>query len=255
VIRPDGLWRAVEVTPVTGSTNADLLARAAHGAREGLVLTTEEQRSGRGRMNRAWLSPPRAGLTFSVLLRPAGVPAARRGWLPLLAGVATAAAVRTVAGVPARLKWPNDVLAGDAKLAGILAEAAADAVVIGIGVNVSAGPDELPRPGDGLPATSLTILGSPHASREKLLTEILAGLERWYLARQRAEGDPGRCGLRAEYAADCATIGRRVRLDLPTGQPLSGLATGVDPDGRLLVRVSSGAPEQAVAAGDVVHLR
>src|SRR5690242_10830798 len=94
VVRPGGLWRAVEVADVTGSTNADLLARASRGATEGLVLAAEEQRAGRGRMDRSWVSPPRAGLTFSLLVRPKAVPPARRGWLPLLAGLVVAEAVR-----------------------------------------------------------------------------------------------------------------------------------------------------------------
>jgi BirA family biotin operon repressor/biotin-[acetyl-CoA-carboxylase] ligase len=265
VIRPGGLWQAIEVTAATGSTNADLLAQAMAGAPEGVVLATEEQTAGRGRMGRAWVSPPRAALTFSLLVRPQTVPPARRGWLPLLAGVAVAAAVRSQACPHAQLKWPNDVLAGPAKLAGILAEAVGDAVVIGIGLNVSTEPAELPPPGPGaLPATSLRVLGSAGPDRETpdretpdretLLTEILAGFERRYQAWRQAGGDPERCGLRAEYTRLCGTIGRRVRVELPGGQLLSGSAAGVDPDGRLLVRVSSG-PEVAVAAGDVVHVR
>ena len=167
VVRPAGLWRTVEVVARTGSTNADLLARAqrAEGA-EGFVLAAEEQTSGRGRMGRSWVSPPRAALTFSVLLRPQA-PAARLGWLPLLAGVAVATALREATGVTAVLKWPNDLLAGGAKLGGILAEAApasgtgGTAVVVGIGINVDTEPDELPPPGPGpggaLAATSLRI--------------------------------------------------------------------------------------------------
>ena len=112
VVRPDGLWRIVEVAGVTGSTNADLLARAADGEPEGAVLAAEQQSAGRGRLGRTWVAPPRAAVTFSVLLRPAAVPRARLGWLPLLAGVAVADAVRVVAAVGAQLKWPNDVLAG-----------------------------------------------------------------------------------------------------------------------------------------------
>ena len=267
VIRPGGLWQTVEVTAATGSTNADLLALAAGGAPEGAVLAAEEQSAGRGRLGRVWVSPPRAALTFSLLLRPQGVPPARRGWLPLLAGVAVTAAVRSVAAVDAQLKWPNDVLAGPAKLGGILAEAVGDAVVIGIGLNVSTEPAELPPPGPGaLPATSLRILGVPGPSRERLLAGILAGCERWYQAWRQVGGDPERCGLRAEYTRLSGTIGRRVRVELPGGQLFSGLAVGVDPDGRLLVRDSpavgdspaaraSPASERAVAAGDVVHLR
>src|ERR671937_1040983 len=91
-VRPRSVWRAVEVAGRTGSTNADLLARALRGEPEGVVLAAEEQTAGRGRMGRTWVAPPRAALTFSMLLRPA-VPPARRGWLPLLAGVAVAEAV------------------------------------------------------------------------------------------------------------------------------------------------------------------
>ena len=262
-LRPDGLWREIEVVPSTGSTNADLLARARRGEPAGVVLAAEEQTAGRGRMGRGWVSPPRAALTFSVLLSP-GVPPARRGWLPLLAGVAAAAAVTEVTGVQARLKWPNDllagtVLAGEGKLAGILAEAAGDAVVVGIGLNVSTEPAEFPRllaaPGPGaLPATSLRAAGATALDREELLLAILSGFERWYRAWQQAGGDPDRSGLRQEYVRWSATIGRTVRAELPGGQALSGPAVGVDSDGRLLVRVSSGA-EVPVAAADVVHLR
>jgi BirA family biotin operon repressor/biotin-[acetyl-CoA-carboxylase] ligase len=253
-VRPDGLWREIEVVESTGSTNADLLARALAGEPEGTVLAAEEQRAGRGRMGRAWTTPPRAALTFSLLLKPA-VPPARRGWLPLLTGVAVAGAVTKATGVETGLKWPNDLLAADAKLAGILAEAAGDAVVVGIGLNVSTEPTEFPSPRPGaLPATSLAAAGATALSREDILLAILGGFERWYRAWQQAGGDPDRSGLRPEYARLSATIGRTVRAELPGGQALSGPAVGVDSDGRLLVLLSSGS-EVAVSAGDVVHLR
>jgi BirA family transcriptional regulator, biotin operon repressor / biotin---[acetyl-CoA-carboxylase] ligase len=262
VIRPGGLWRSVEVTAVTGSTNADLLARAAAGEPEGAVLAAEQQSAGRGRLGRTWVSPPRAALTFSVLLRPAAVPRARLGWLPLLAGVAVAGAVRAAAAVDTQLKWPNDVLAGPAgtvvsprKLGGILAEAAGDAVVVGIGVNVSTRPAELPSPGPGgLAATSLAIEGAAAADRAVLLAEILTGLERRYRAWCQVFGDTERSGLRAEYTGLCGTIGRHVRVELPGGRLLDGLAAGVDADGRLLISVPPDA-DLPVAAGDIVHLR
>ena len=274
-IRPGGLWRVLEVTERTGSTNADLLDQARDGAPEGLLLAAEEQSAGRGRMGRSWVSPPRAALMFSVLLRPGAVPPgavppgavppgavppgavppSRRGWLPLLAGLAVAGAVTATATVQTRLKWPNDLLAGPAKLGGILAEASGDAIVVGIGLNVSTEPAELPPPGPGgLPATSLRAAGAPDQPREPLLLAILASLERWYQAWRQAVGDPDRSGLRAGYVRYSGTIGRRIRAELPDGQLLSGLAVGVDSDGRLLVRVSSGA-ELPVAAADVVHLR
>jgi BirA family transcriptional regulator, biotin operon repressor / biotin---[acetyl-CoA-carboxylase] ligase len=254
-IRPGGLWHVLEVTERTGSTNADLLGQARDGAPEGVVLVAEEQSAGRGRMGRTWVAPPRAALTFSVLVRPGAVPPARRGWLPLLTGVAVAEAVTATAQVQTRLKWPNDLMAGPGKLGGILAESAGDAIVVGIGLNVDTEPAELPPPGPGgLPATSLRAAGAAPAERGPLLLAILAGFERRYQGWRQAGGDPDRSGLRTEYTEWSATVGRQVRAELPGGQLLSGLAVGVDSDGRLLVRASPGA-EVPVAAGDVVHLR
>src|SRR5947209_9115626 len=259
-VRPGGLWRDVEVVESTGSTNADLLARALRGEPEGTVLVTEHQQAGRGRMGRTWTTPPRAALTFSLLVRPTEVPPARRGWLPLLTGVAVVEAITSVTAVPTTLKWPNDVLASTGKLVGILAEAAADAIVVGIGVNVSTEASELPERGPGaLPATSLLIAGAPAATLDRgpLLLAILAAFERWYLAWRAGNGDPEASGLRTRYTELSGTIGRHVRAELPGGQALSGPAVGVDADGRLLVGFSSDAGPGAVsvAAADVVHLR
>lgn len=236
VIRPGGLWTSLTVVAETGSTNADLLACPAEGA----VLVAESQTAGRGRLGRSWVSPPRAALTFSVLLRPR-IPVSRLGWLPLLAGIAVATAVRDVG---ADLKWPNDVLVGGRKLAGILAERSpAGDVAIGIGINVSMSAAELPPPSPGaLPATSLAIEGAA-VGREALLIGVLTEFERRY----------GTVPV-DEYRRLCATLGRQVRVELPGDRTLTGVAEDVDDDGRLLVR-DEGGQRHTVAAGDIVHLR
>jgi len=245
-------WTSVRFVASTGSTNADLLDA---GGPEGQVLAAEEQTAGRGRAGRTWVSRPGASLTFSVLLRPASVPPSARGWLPLLTGVAVAAGVRSAAGVAASLKWPNDVLVGDRKLAGILAEQSpdGDCVVIGVGLNVATGERELPVSPAGLPATSLLVEGAD-VEREAVLAAILRALEHWYLAFG-ADPDPVRSGLLAQYRADCATLGRQVRVELPAGQELIGTAEDIDPAGRLLVRPADAASATPVSAGDVIHLR
>jgi BirA family transcriptional regulator, biotin operon repressor / biotin---[acetyl-CoA-carboxylase] ligase len=244
-----GFWRDVIVTEQTGSTNDDLLARARSGAPEGTVLVAEVQSAGRGRLGRSWVSPPRAALTYSVLLRPAAVPAARRGWVPLLAGVAIITALRADAAVEATLKWPNDVLVNGAKLAGILAEQSGDAIVVGTGINVGAGPGELP-PG---PATSLALAGAAITDRGQLLPRILARLEEQYLAWVRSGGDADACGLRATYQRWCSTLGRQVRVSLPGGAAVEGRALEIDESGRLMVQSAAGLVP--VSAGDVVHVR
>ncbi|HEY7433171.1 MAG TPA: biotin--[acetyl-CoA-carboxylase] ligase [Streptosporangiaceae bacterium] len=246
------LWREIRTVGQTGSTNGDLLAAARAGEPEGLVLVARSQTAGRGRLGRAWQSPPGTGLTFSVLLRPAGVPASALGWLPLLTGVAVASAVTEVSAVETRLKWPNDVLVGQAKLGGILAEAWDGAIVIGTGLNVSQRRDELPPT-----ATSLALASANGAAvpPPRLLAAVLASLARWYLAwrDQPDRGDADACGLRAEYLGRCATVGQEVTVMLPGGQALSGQAVGVDRAGRLEVASATG-PVQ-VSAGDVVHVR
>jgi BirA family biotin operon repressor/biotin-[acetyl-CoA-carboxylase] ligase len=261
-----GMWGPIDVVASTGSTNADLLARAAEAdAGEGRVLLAEEQTAGRGRLGRTWTSVPGAALTFSVLLRPVTVPPARRGWLPLLAGVAVASAVRSVTGagpgtgasggVGAVLKWPNDVLVGDGKLAGILAEQSPDgsAVVIGMGLNVATPAEALPVSPAGLPATSLLVEGA-QVSREPLLLEILRQLERWYVAF-RADPDSARTGLLDAYRPLCATLGQTVRVEMPQGRVLNGVAMDVDADGRLLVQEPTATAVTPVSAGDVIHVR
>lgn len=252
-----GLYTSIEVVARTGSTNADLLSSARAGAAAGAVLIAEEQTAGRGRLDRSWQSSPGAALTFSVLLRPAGLPPARRSWLPLLTGVAVAAALRTHTGLDVSLKWPNDVLAAAAvpgrpgKLAGILAEQAGEAIVVGIGLNVSSLPEELPVP----QATSLMLAGATDPNRRLVLIGILRELELWYLRwlAGTEPGDAAACGLRAEYLRCCSTIGRDVRVELPGAAILTGRACDVDGLGRLLV--SNGDGVHAVSAGDVVHVR
>src|SRR5215469_14248248 len=219
-----GPWREVRVVEQTGSTNADLLAEARAGTGDGLVLVAEAQTAGRGRLGRRWVSPPRGTLTFSVLLRPVGVPAGLLGWLPLLAGVATTSALAKTAGVDARLKWPNDVLVGGAKLAGILAERWGESIVLGIGINVFQRRDELP-----VPTATSVLLAAPEAAaaaaasgadvRERLLTAVLEELARWYYAwlDQPRPGDAGACGLRAEYLRRSDTVGAEVTVLLPGG--------------------------------------
>ncbi len=252
VAGPGRLWADIRVVAQTGSTNADVLGYAAQGAAEGLVVAAEAQIAGRGRLGRTWHSRPGAALTFSVLLRPAPVPRAAWGWVPLLAGLAAVTAVRALAGVDARLKWPNDLLVGDGKLAGILAEQAGDAIVVGIGLNVAGRAGDLPSPA----ATSLEACGVPGADRAGLLAEILRQLEHRYRRWLQAGGDADASGQREEYLALSATLGRLVRVELPGGTQLSGTAVGMDQFGQLLVRPGAGGTAPVpVSAGDVVHVR
>jgi BirA family biotin operon repressor/biotin-[acetyl-CoA-carboxylase] ligase len=246
-------WRRIDVVAETGSTNADLIARAAAGEDvDGAVLIAEHQTAGRGRNGRTWLAVPGTQVTMSVGVRADDIPNPAWGWIPLVTGLAVLDAVASVTAVQAGLKWPNDVLASppaQGKLAGILAEVAAPApvIVIGIGLNVSMAADELPDPG----ATSLAVLGGRPAGREALVVALLDGLARRIAGLRASRGAD--TALLAEYTAHSLTIGARVRATLPGDREVVGDATQVDEQGRLCI--DTGAGIVVVSAGDIVHLR
>jgi BirA family biotin operon repressor/biotin-[acetyl-CoA-carboxylase] ligase len=226
----------VERIPATGSTNADVLARARAGEAAGLVLLAAHQTAGRGRLDRRWDAPPGVNLLMSVLLRPAGPPDT---WHRCLTAMAVAAADACASfGVAARIKWPNDLVVGDDKLAGILAETdGAGAVVVGIGCNIG-----WPRAGAYPGAASLADhTAGPPPAPDALATAILARL------------DEDRPDLHAAYRAHGATIGRDVRLELPDGRVAEGHAVDVDARGRLVVE--SGGARSHYSVADVIHLR
>lgn len=233
----------------TTSTNLLAAERVRAGAAEGLVVVAEHQSAGRGRLDRRWQAPPGAAALCSLVLRPP-LPAPAWPWLPLLAGLATARTLRGL-GVVGGVKWPNDVLVEDRKISGILVERVegphGPAAVVGIGVNVGLRAEELPVP----TATSVELTTGRPVDRSALLVALLAELRAAY-DDWCAPG--GRERLRAAYTAACVTVGRQVRVALPDGSDLLGLATAVDHDGRLVLRPDRG-PDVTVSAGDVVHVR
>jgi BirA family transcriptional regulator, biotin operon repressor / biotin---[acetyl-CoA-carboxylase] ligase len=243
-------WRQLNVVPETGSTNADLIARAEGGDNiDGSVLLAEYQNAGRGRHGRQWSAPPRAQIALSVGLDAASVPRTCWGWLPLATGVAVADALAAVAEVEAGLKWPNDVLVNGGKLAGILAEVAAPTsmIVLGLGLNVTLTADEAPDP----VATSLLMLGSTATDRNTLARKILGELARRIDAWRTAGGpDPA---LVADYQRYSLTLGSRVRATLPGDREVIGTAHAVDETGRLCI--DTGGETVAISAGDITHLR
>ena len=239
------LWRRVDVVEQTGSTNADLLARAAAGDDiDGVVLIAESQTAGRGRHGRSWSTPPRSQVTLSAGVGVGAVPSDKWGWLPLLTGVAVVDAVGEVTGLEAGLKWPNDVLVGTGKLAGILAEVAAPApvVVVGLGLNVTEAPDPA--------ATSLATLGAA-VDRTELTDAVLRHLAGRIDGWRSAGGADA--ALAADYRSRSVTIGNRVRASLPGDRVVSGVATDVDEMGR--IRIDTGEQVLTVSAGDITHLR
>ena len=259
----------------TGSTNEDLSVLARSGdstsAPDFTVVATDDQRSGRGRHGREWVNHAGGSLAASVLIRPttpSGRPlaAASWGWYPLLAGLAM---TRALGGLlprsqDARLKWPNDVLIetpdGTHKVCGILCElvtdsAGATAVIVGSGVNLTLTREELLVD----TAISLQLAGARATDIDTVLSIYLAELRRVTRVFEAAEGDVVSSGLLREVARECDTLGRRVKVDLPDGTEVMGIAEEIDRDGQLVVILDSPADRVgerfSVSAGDVTHVR
>ena len=233
------LGRACQYAEETSSTNRDAAAQAQAGAPEGLVVAAGLQCAGRGRMTRAWFSPPKANLYFSVLLRPE-VELARAASLPLVMGLAVAEALAELAPeVRPLIKWPNDILAQGRKLCGILCEMQAETdcvrhIIAGVGVNVNLTREQFPEELRDR-ATSLRIEAGRTFSRAAVLAAILNRFEPLY-DRWRAEG---LAPLVPAVSARDALRGRTVALD-QGGRRMEGRAEGIQPDGALLLRTADG---------------
>ncbi len=208
---------------------------------EGAAAVAEEQTAGRGRLGRVWEATAGTSVLCSVLLRP---PTERRfAELSLVAGIAAAEAVEGATELAAQIKWPNDVMLNRRKVAGILAEAREDVVVVGIGINVNQTRIELP-PSPHTPAASLrTIDGRVH-ERAPLLAELLARLERAYDGWRHGGLDELYAGLGARDFLR----GRRVSVD-----GTSGTAVQIDREGRL--EIDAGGEHVLAESGDVAYER
>ncbi len=245
----------IEWMPTTGSTNTDLVtAVTADPAAwpEFSVIGADFQTEGRGRAGRTWQAPSGSSLFVSVLLRPPATSTAVFGWLPLLAGLAIRDAIASAGlGERAKVKWPNDVLVGDKKIAGVLSEfvSPVGAVVIGSGINLLQTRDQLAVE----QSTSLQLEGVEGFTAESILSAYLINLRGYYQALAAANFDA--TALRAKVIAGCATIERSVRAILPGDQEFTGVATDIDPTGRLVIRKDLDSSLVSISAGDIVHLR
>src|ERR671918_293621 len=195
------------------------------GVPEGAVAVCDVQTGGRGRLGRGWEAPPGTAILCSTLLRP---PAGRRtAELPLVGGLAAAEAVERATGLAAQIKWPNDVMLNRRKVAGVLAEASADTVLLGIGLNVNQRGSELPQDARVPPASLYTIDGVPR-ERAAVLADLVAALERGY--RLWLEG-----GLDALYEGLGARDFLRGRTVFVDGR--RGIGVGIDRSGRFEIEL------------------
>jgi len=242
------IGRDIRVFEETGSTNDVVEKLARDGVGEGVVVFAEAQSRGRGRLGRKWISPPRKGLWFSILLRPELRPS-EATQLTVAAATALVRALRAQTGLEPKIKWPNDILLNGKKIAGVLTELSAELdrikyIILGIGVDVNLASADLPADLRKL-ATSLRIETGKTFRRADLAAAILAELERDY-----ARIHENQFGFVAdEWERQCATLGHQVSIQMG-GRTIQGRAESLDKDGALLLRTEHGRLERIIG-GDV----
>lgn len=220
------------------STNEEAKRQGTLGAPHGSVFVAERQTGGKGRLGRAWVSPPGTGIWMSVLLRPAIAPS-EVPQITLITGLAVCRAIRACTGCEALIKWPNDIVIGSKKVCGILTEMAAEEdrinyIVAGIGINVNTEsfPEELAKK-----ATSLFMETGMHISRSALVRTILQELENCYdhfLTEVTAD-------LLTPYRKFCVSLNRSVTVTRGNPPvPVTGTAVDISSNGELVVRTPGG---------------
>ena len=233
------------------STNTRARDLAEAGAPEGEVVIADWQTHGRGRLGRRWESPARLNLYFSIILRPALVPA-HAAQITLMAAVALAETLDSFITPAAEIKWPNDILVGGRKLAGVLTEAACTAnaiehVILGIGINVNYRRDEMPEEIRAR-ATSLADLSGIFVDRENVLARLIHALDRCYGVLEQTGFD----ALRPRWEARFGLRDKLVRVE-HLDQLIVGRARGIARDGALVLEDERGALH-SIYAGDVIPL-
>ena len=198
--------------PRVDSTNSEAKRRVRAGCPEGLVVVADNQKAGRGRMGRGWLSVPGKGLYFSVVLFPKHLPMNKVALLTPLTAVAVCRAIIDMTGLPVALKWPNDLFLKGQKVGGILLEAGGEAdsvkyAIIGIGINVNLTQDDIPSDLAQI-ATSLYLSGGSKVARRKLLQKVLSSLDTYYV--QSVNEGPE--SFLSEYRRLCLTLGRPIKF-------------------------------------------
>ena len=229
------------------STNDVAFDSARQADADGLAVLAEFQRCGRGRLGRAWVSPPQANVLLSVLLID---PAARlpHEALTIAVGLAVAEGIEASTHLEGRLKWPNDVLLEGRKVAGVLVEvrnvADTRAVVIGVGINANACP---PDEEVDLPATSLAWQLHHPVERIEVVRAVLQRLDEWTHRVEAGRLDE----LHTAWLARCGMLNERITV-VSGGEHYVGRALDVSPLEGLILLCDDGRQVHLPAASSTV---
>ena len=230
------------------STNDVAMQSGAKGLAEGLVVLSEGQYHGKGRMGRTWVSPKNVNLYISILLRP-DISQQYAPVMTMMSAISTARAIKEVTGLETTIKWPNDILIDRKKVSGILTEMNAEQerinyIVAGIGINVNMKKQDFPED-LRMPATSLAECLGKRVDRMNLLFRLIKILEQDYEELKNG----GITSIFRRWRKGCDILNRRIKVSLP-GEEITGVAEDLTPEGGLIVRLDC-SEKRIIYAGDV----
>jgi BirA family biotin operon repressor/biotin-[acetyl-CoA-carboxylase] ligase len=246
VLRNSFIGKSVVYRETADSTQNIAISLATKPNSHGTVVIAEQQKSGRGRQKRKWVSP-KGGIWLSVVLKPS-IPTAKITLLPFAAALAVCEAIRTI-GLAARLKWPNDVMISGKKVAGILLDINAEVdqvnhAVIGIGINANVDSAAITARTNGMKITSISDELGRSISRLDLTRTLLENLERFYLEMERH----GAGAILQKWRENSDMLRRKVAV-VQNSKIIHGVAADINNDGSLLLRTDHG--DINVVAGDI----
>jgi BirA family biotin operon repressor/biotin-[acetyl-CoA-carboxylase] ligase len=232
-LKTETLGHTIHFFEEVDSTQRIAAKLAYEGAPEGTLVVAEEQKAGRGRLDRKWFSPKGTGIWMSLILRPP-IPPQRAPQLTLLVAVAISQAIQDVTGLVPDIKWPNDILLHGKKGVGILTELQADpdrvrSVIVGIGINVNQTAEQFPEDIRAI-ATSLAIEKGERIKRAPLIQEILLRIERLYQQYLAHGFRP----IKLLWEGYAVSIGKPVTART-LGGTIRGIARGITEDGLLIL--------------------
>lgn len=252
LLRTEDIGKVIHYHDEVDSTNTLLFSLAENGASEGTVVIADKQTSGRGRLNRKWISPPGVNLYMSMLFRPK-IPARESPLMTFLVSIALVEAIKKTGAENPCIKWPNDVQLGGRKVAGVLTEMkpkgdSIEFVVVGLGVNINMTRSEINSEMREASRTATSIkenLGKD-IDRAKFASDLLSEIESWYRTFERR----GKSSILKEWTERWGAMNQRVQVDMEQNGKFHGTAVGIDGDGHLLVRKDDGSTVKVIA-GDV----
>jgi BirA family transcriptional regulator, biotin operon repressor / biotin---[acetyl-CoA-carboxylase] ligase len=206
------------------STNSEARRRIEFGEPAPFWIVADEQTEGRGRLGRTWISKL-GNLYASHAFAFTSIPTSA-GQISFVAALAIHdTATNFVTNADITLKWPNDCLINGAKFSGVLAELHEATLILGMGLNVSHHPPDLPYK-----ATSL-ITHAPNISVTATLETLRLKLKKWLQIWDQGQGFQH---IHRAWEARCDAIGKPISLD--SGRAiLHGTFAGLASDGGLLL--------------------